>query len=95
MLAFGMAVFLNISVFVAGNEVLEPHVRGLGRYARNQTGFGLHPIFKVTTGDSVVLLIKMIGIIADLVLAWMVEGRRMEGVIFHGVNDWLGWGGYR
>jgi hypothetical protein len=59
---------------------------------RSQTGFGLHPIFEVTTGDSVALFIEMIGIVADLLLAWMIEGRRMEDVIFHKGNGWLGLG---
>jgi len=88
--AFRMGFFLNRSVFVAGHKVLEPHVRCARGYVRSQTGFGLHPIFEVTSGDSVALFIEMIGIVADLLLAWMVEGRRMEDVIFHKANGWLG-----
>ena len=92
MFAFRMGFFLNRSVFVAGHKMLEPHVRCAGRYKRSQTGFGLHPIFEVATWDSVALFIEMIGIVADRRLAWMVKGRRMEDVVFHRANGWLGWG---
>ncbi len=59
---------LGRCVVVAGNIVLKTQVRGLGRDVGRQTGLGLHPVLKVTTGNSIILLIEMIGIIADLVL---------------------------
>jgi hypothetical protein len=65
---------LVLSVLVAGNIVLKTQVRIMGGDVGRQTGFGLRPIFKVTTGNSAVLLIEMIGIIADLVLTWSNGG---------------------
>ena len=74
MFAFGMQFMRNIFVLMSGNKVLEPHVRGMGGDARRQTRFGLHPIFKITSDNSVTLLIEMISVIAYFFLAYMFDG---------------------